>query len=271
MKLSLQAKISILVAVIIVLSSGVSTYLFTVAHSKSEENGHVLRGMALIHSLSKSAEEGLINEDLNLIKKAAYVINAPDVALAQVYSDIWEPVDAYPFEKLKELPDPEAVNHFRNYSSAFHIKNKSSYDFYSPVFYKPSEETAPLIIGFVRIALSTAEIQEELRGIVFNNFILFLVITSLAIFSINTFISRIVVKPVMDLHRSVSRYKEGALPDAVSVHASDEIGELSSEFNKMSRAIQKRNDKLVESEQRISLFLTGSSTRSSVLTGKAML
>ena len=86
MRLSLQAKISILIAVIIVLSIGISTYLFTAAHSRSKENGRVLRGMALISSLSKSAEEGLINEDLNLIKKAAYVIKAPDVDLAQVPS-----------------------------------------------------------------------------------------------------------------------------------------------------------------------------------------
>ena len=63
------------------------------------------------------------------------------------------------------------------------------------------------------------------------------------------------IRPVLDLHKSVSRFKEGALPDAVSVHASDEIGELALEFNKMSRSIQERNDKLVESEKRIkSLF-----------------
>src|SRR5574340_302859 len=251
MRLSLQAKISILVAVIIVLSSGVSTYLFTAAHSRSKENGRVLRGMALISSLSKSAEDGLKNEDLDLIKKAAYVVKAPDVVLAQIYSDIWEPVDASPFEKLKELPAPEAVNHFRNDQSPFYVKNKDSYDFYSPVFYRQSEETEPLTIGLVRIVLSSADVQKELREIVLNNVILSLIITFVAIFSISTLISRIVIKPVMDLHRAVSRYKEGALPEAVSVHASDEIGELSSEFNKMSLAIQQRNDKLVESEERI--------------------
>lgn len=255
MRLSLQAKISILIALIIILSSGISTYYFTVVHSRSKENGRVLRGMALIHSLSKSSEEGLINEDLDLIKKASYVIKAPDVALAQVYSDIWEAVDAYPFEKLKELPAPEAVNHFRNDSSPFHIKNKSSYDFYSPIFYKASGESVPVTIGFVRIVLSSADIQKELREIVFKNIILFLVIALIAILSINALIGRIVIRPVMDLYKAVSRYKEGALPDAVSVKASDEIGELSLEFNNMSRSIKERNDKLVESEERIkSLF-----------------
>jgi PAS domain S-box-containing protein len=255
MRLSLQAKISILIAVIFFLSSGVSTYLFTAAHSRSKENGRVLRGMALVHSLSKSAEDGLINEDLDLIKKASYVIKAPDVTLAQVYSDIWEPVDAYPFKKLKELPAPDAVNHFRNDASSFYIKNKDSYDFYSPVFYSASGEAAPVTIGFVRIVVSSADVQKELRVIVLNNIVLSLLITLIAIFSINTLLSRIVIRPVLDLHKSVSRFKEGALPDAVAVRAADEIGELSMEFNRMSRSIQERNDKLVESEERIkSLF-----------------
>ncbi len=251
MRLSLQAKISILIAVIIVISSGISTYLFTAAHSGSKENGRVLRGMALVHSLSKSAEEGLVNEDLDLIKKASYVIKAPDVVLAQVYSDIWEAVDAYPIEELKDLPAPEAINHFKGNQSPFYINSKSSYDFYSPIFYKPTEDSPPVAIGFVRIILSSADIQKELGRIVLNNILLALVIALFAIFSINALINRIVIRPVLDLHKSVSRYKEGELPVAVSVHASDEIGELSQEFNQMSRAIQEKNDKLVESEQRI--------------------
>ncbi len=160
-------------------------------------------------------------------------------------------VDAYPFEKLKELPAPEAVDHFRKNSSPFYIKNKSSYDFYSPVFYRASEEAAPVTIGFVRIVLSSADIQKDIGSIVFHNVILSLVITLVAIFAINTLISRIVIGPVMDLYKAVSRYKEGSLPDIVSVRSSDEIGELSLEFNKMSRSIQERNDKLVESEKRI--------------------
>ncbi len=255
MRLPLQAKISVLVAVIILISSGISTYYFTAAHSRSKENGRVLRGMALVHSLSKSAEEGLINEDLDLIKKASYVIKAPDVTLAQVYSDIWEPVDAYPFERLKDLPAPEAVDHFRNDPSPFYVKTKSTFDFYSPVFYKASEETAPVTIGYVRIVVSSADVQKELRIIVRNNIILSLVITLIAFFAIHILISRMVIRPVLDLHKSVSRYKEGSLPDAVSVHAADEIGELALEFNNMSRAIRERNEKLVESEERIkSLF-----------------
>ena len=85
MKLSLQAKVSLLVALIIILISAVSTYLFTTAHSRSKEKGRLQRGAAFSYALSKAAEEGLIREDLNLIKKASTIIRAPDVALVQVY------------------------------------------------------------------------------------------------------------------------------------------------------------------------------------------
>jgi len=255
MRLSLQAKLSIVIAVIIVLSSGISTYLFTAAHSRSKKDGRVLRGMALTHSLSKSAEEGLMNENLDLLKKASYVIKAPDVTLAQVYSDIWEAVDAYPFDKLKELPATEAIKHFGNDQSPFYIKNDDNYDFYSPVFFRASEEASPITIGYVRIVLSTSDIHKELRGMVIGNITLSLIIALFAVVSIHLLVGRIVIKPVMELHKSVSKYKEGGLPEPVPVSASGEIGELALEFNKMSRSIQERNAKLVESEHKIkSLF-----------------
>ncbi|MEK6651372.1 MAG: hypothetical protein AABY50_00400, partial [Nitrospirota bacterium] len=113
MRVSLQTKVSIFLALIIILISAVSTYLFTTAHTRSKEQGRIVRGTALAYSLSKAAEEGLIHEDLDLIKKASYIIKSPDVTLAQVYSDIWEAVDAYPFEKLKEPPNPDAVIYFK--------------------------------------------------------------------------------------------------------------------------------------------------------------
>ncbi|MEK6582161.1 MAG: hypothetical protein AABZ25_07215, partial [Nitrospirota bacterium] len=68
MRVSLQTKVSIFLALIIILISAVSTYLFTTAHTRSKEQGRILRGTALSYSLSKAAEEGLINEDLDLIK-----------------------------------------------------------------------------------------------------------------------------------------------------------------------------------------------------------
>lgn len=257
MRLSLQARVSIFVTLTIVAISSVSTYLFTSAHSRNAERGLVARGTALNYSLSKAAEEGLIHENLDLIKKASNIIKAPDVTLAQVYSDIWEAIDAYPFERLKELPHPEAVRHFSRDSSHLSIKVDNGYDFYSPILFKASEDSPSVSIGFVRIRLSSSSIQKELRNIVVTNVIVSVIITLLAIALINILIRGLVVKPVMALYKSVSMFKNGVLPDDGSSprQSSDEIRELSQEFTRMCRTIAEKEQRLVESERRIkSLF-----------------
>ncbi|MFA4828112.1 MAG: ATP-binding protein [Thermodesulfovibrionales bacterium] len=257
MKVSLQTKVSIFLALIIILISAVSTYLFTTAHTRSKEQGRIVRGTALAYSLSKAAEEGLIHEDLDLIKKASYIIKSPDVTLAQVYSDIWEAVDAYPFERLKEPPNPDAAIYFKSESSPFQIKISSGYDFYSPILFRTSEDSPPMTIGFVRIILSSATIQKELRKIIITNIVVSAIITLLAIISINILISRFVIKPVMALYRSMAMFKNGIMPDEKDLpqESADEIRQLSMEFNQMCRTIKDKEDKIVESDKRIrSLF-----------------
>ncbi len=257
MRTSLQTKASLFVTLVIVAISIVSTWLFTSAYSRSKERGLIARGTALSYSLSKAAEEGLINEDLNLIKKASAIVRAPDVTLAQVFSDIWEAVDSYPIERLKEVPEPYAVAHFREQASPISIKIHDGYDFYSPIFFKASEESAPITVGFVRLVLSSAAIQEEIRRIVVTNVTVSAVITLLAIISINILIRRLVINPVMRLYRSVSNFKNGALPDdAVGPgQPADEIRELSGEFYQMCLAVREKEKLITESEKRIkSLF-----------------
>jgi hypothetical protein len=114
MKLSLQTRVSILITVVLLLVSAVSTYLFTSAHNQSMDKSHLLRGSTLCYTLSKAAEEGLSKEDLNILKKAEYIIQAPDVSLVQVYSNLWDAVDAYPFNRLNQPPDQRAVQHFKH-------------------------------------------------------------------------------------------------------------------------------------------------------------
>ncbi len=251
MAISLKTKISVFVTAVIIAISIISTYLFTAAHSRSKEKGRVSRGEALNYALSKAAEEGLIHEDLDLIKKAANIVQADDVVLAQVYSTIWEAIDAFPFEKLKELPAPDAVDHFKRESSPLYIRDKHGYDFYNPILLKISDDSPPVTIGFVRIILSSSSIQKEIKEIVIMNIIASAVITLFAILAINILISKLVLKPVMNLHRSVSVFKNNALPGPVPVYCDDEIGELSSEFNKMSKAVKERTEKLIDSEKRV--------------------
>ncbi len=252
MGMSLKTKVSIFITATVVVISAVSTYLYITALSRSMEKGLIERGSALSYALSKAAEEGLVNEDLDLIKKASRVIRAPDVTFAQVFSDIWETVEAYPFEKLKAPPRPEAVDHFRRESTPFSIRASNGYDFYSPIFFSTSKNTPPTVIGFARIELSSAAMQKEIRTVLATNIVVSAFITLIAIVSINVLISRFVIKPIMALYRSVSLFKNGVLPDFSGVpRSTGEIAELSEEFGRMCRTIKEKETGLIESERRI--------------------
>ncbi len=257
MKASLQTRVSIFITLTIILISAFSTYLFTSAYRRNAEQSLVVRGTALSYSLSKAAEEGLLKEDLNLIKKASYIIQAPDVSRAQVYSDLWDALDAYPLTSLKDLPNPEAVRHFKVSSSPFSVKVAGGYDFYDPIMFKAFENSPLTTIGFVRITLSSSTIKKELASIVVATIAVSVVITLFAILSLNYLIRRYIVRPVTSLHGSISQFKNGILPGDRDIfrHSPDEIRELAQEFYRMCEAVRGNESKLIESEQRIrSLF-----------------
>jgi hypothetical protein len=136
MKVPLQTRVSFFVSLIIIAVSIVGTGIFTSAYEKSEERGLIARGTALGFALAKAAEEGLRQEDLDLIKKAADVIRTPDIALIQIYTDLWDAVDAYPLNHLHEPPLRQAVDHFKLSTASFSAKTNLGYDFYCPIIFK---------------------------------------------------------------------------------------------------------------------------------------
>ena len=257
MKVSLQTKVSVFVTLIILFISSFGTYLFISAANRSKEREFDVRGSALSYALSKAAEEGLLKEDLSLIKKASYLIKAPDVARAQVFSNIWDAVDAYPLGALKDLPQPGALAHFKASSEPFHIDVPGGYDYYTPIFFRAFESSPPSTIGFVRLTLTSATFENELRNTALVYIAVSILMTLFAIMAINLLVRRLVVRPVMALHDSITRFKDGCLPEDLGAagRSTDEIRELAGEFNRMCRAVKENEGKLTESDLRIrSLF-----------------
>ena len=149
------------------------------------------------------------------------------------------------------------MEHFRNSSTPLYLEMKDGYDFYTPITFQAFENAPHITIGYVRLILSTHSIKQEIREAVAVNILVSAAITLIAILSINILISRLVVRPVMALHRSVADFKNGVLDrEAVhSPHAAVEIKDLSREFNLLFRTLRDREEQLVESGRRIhSLF-----------------
>jgi hypothetical protein len=214
MKLSLKNKIALFLTLTVFAISAVCTYLFISAYTGSKEKELIARGTTLSYSLSRTAEEGLIRENLDLLQKASYIVRAEDVVSVQVYSSIWDAVDAYPIKKLKSPPHAEAVRHFEKSSSPLYIKIKDGYDFYNPVIFYPSGNTPNVTIGYARVVLSSKGMQAELKQLLVSGIAAAVGITLLAIAALNAIIGRLVLNPITKIYKYVSMVKEGDLPAA---------------------------------------------------------
>lgn len=250
MRIPLKTRVSLFITIAILGISSIGTAVFTTILRRIAEKEIVARGTALSYSLARAAREGLVAENLDLLQKAAHIVHAEDIKFAQVYSSIWSPVDAYPFEEMHELPSREAIRHFKQGMAPFSQRIDTRYDFYNPIIFTVSQ-SPPVTIGFARLSLSTASLRDSIRLVVLASLLGSALITILFVVTTHILIGRLVVGPVMNLHRAVALFKNGHITDAVTPQAADEIAELSLEFNTMSQAIQDRERRLVESEKRI--------------------
>lgn len=254
MKASLKTKISIFITLVIIIISTISTYLFISAHSRAITREMIARGIALSYSLAKAAERGLINEDLDLLTDASYIVFAEDVNQIEIYSTTWDTIQAYPFGKHREMPHPDAIKHFKKSDAPIYIKKKDMYDFYSPILFQPAPDVQKTIIGFTKICVSAAQLQKELNKTTASNIIISGFITLIAVLSVNLLTRRIVLNPIARLHKSIAMFKNGILPDNDAPDSDDEIGELTREFNHMAQTIKEKTDMLIDSEKKIRLL-----------------
>lgn len=250
MRLSLRAKVSLCVTASVVIIGSVITYVFVTEQEQSRERKLVARGTALAFALSKSSEEGLMREDLDIQRTASY-IEAGDVLFAQVFLNIWEAADAYPIGKLKEPPNPDAIGHFERSSLPFYSKDDLGYDFYQPVLM--SQLSPPMVIGYVRVRLSTAYIRDDINKQLRQSAVISIGLALTAMAMMNAIIGGLLVRPVLALKRSVSKFQnEGAIPEAVYSSSSDEITELSEEFRRMCMTVTDKERALKETNAELS-------------------
>ncbi len=259
MNLSLKTKVTGFIAIVVITVSAVSTLLSVSAHTKSAEREILARGIALSEALSRSVDEGLAAENLNLIKSVQDIVHSKDIVLTQIFSTLWLGVAAVPADQMNIPADPVAVAYFKvhaNEQDHFYNKEGSWINVYSTIYLDSHDARIPkMLIGYVRLRISTEEILRTTRDTIISNVVAAALLTILAILFINAIIKKYVLNPLLNLHRSISKHKEGEFPETVPVETADEIGELSEEFNLMSRALKQREEKLAEEKERLSVTL----------------
>lgn len=237
MKLSIKTKISSVIALLIMAVAIINAAFFIRHSHRQMEDVLIEKGTALSSSLSKAAEEGMAGENLDLLKRAEYIVNEKGVTLSQIYSTAWNAVDAYPFEKLNESPLPEAIEHFKSSSSLFYKKSGNLYDFYTPILFKPDENSEAILIGYARLILSSSDLEAEMQGRLRTDILTFIAIALLAMIALNMLLSRFVIAPLLRLRKSIAAFQKSGMQEIVPVTSNDEIGDLVSAFNRMSRTI----------------------------------
>jgi PAS domain S-box-containing protein len=112
-----------------------------------------------------------------------------------------------------------------------------------------------LFIGYVRLRVSTEGVKQSVAEAVIVNILAAVLLTGIAVVVLNLFVGKYVLKPILTLHQSISRHKEGEFYKTVPVHANDEIGGLFSEFNAMTLVLKEREEKLAEEKERLGVTL----------------
>ncbi len=254
MRLPLRTRVSLFVVLSIVSLSLVTTLLFAWLLRETAEREILARGHALGQALARAAAQGLAAEDLDLLDKAAYVVHSEDVHFAQVFSSIWSPIQAYPFDQLHAPPSPDAVQHFKGSATPFVGQDDEHYDFYAPIVLKVPQ--APeILIGYARLALTTATLRRSLRRAVLLSLLAAATIAVLFAFTTQALIGRAVVTPLLGLHRAVASFREGRDAEAQAPAAAAEIVDLAREFNAMRHSLRDREERLSEEKERLAVTL----------------
>jgi PAS domain S-box-containing protein len=261
MKHSLRTKVTAFVAIVVITVSMVSTFLSISAHRKSLERELLARSIALSEALSRAVDEGLAAENLNLIKQVADIVHTKDVLLVQVFSSLWLGINAIPLDQVNLPPSPAAVAYLANSKTTeqiyFSTVEDSWIDVYTPVYLDSHDPriSRTMLIGYVRLRVSTGSINQAMTETMINNLAAAALLTLVAVIVLNALIEKYLLRPILALHQSISKHKQGEFPESVPVRGNDEIGELSSEFNEMSRALRERGERLAEEKERLAVTL----------------
>lgn len=143
------------------------------------------------------------------------------------------------------------------------IENNDHYDIYAPVFLDMRRSEGVIsppmggpadnkdLIGWVRIGLSKTHMKKARAQIIFRGTltaVFFTIGSSIIVYILFSYATR----PLTELSNAVKSIRDGHYPEIV-VSSRDEVSDLASEFNRMSRAISKREEMLM-SRARLSEF-----------------
>ncbi len=213
----------------------------------------IKKGETIAAIAARSAELSLLSENIEQLKGSAQLLmEIKDVAFVS-FLDKKNNILLHNGAKHnieESLPlDPEGVIRFYEYHDFF--------EFIVPVITVKASEGLFLLegtvsastvkeqIGWVCIGLSKEVMSRSVEQIIVRNSILAVLFSTAGIVLLYIFI-KIITRPLYALINAVKELREGEHTEVTVVSPKSEIGKLSAEFNRMSRAIREREEDLQE-------------------------
>jgi len=205
-----------------------------------------------------NAELPLLSENLEQLRRSAQsVIRIKDVSFVSFYNKSFDAL----LNEGKQPPLIRPLNASQDPTISF-AELADFIEFMVPVFTLRAKEELDLFqdraqsppvrehIGWVRIGISKEVMSKSERQIIMRGGILAIVFTVAGVFLVYIFIS-LATKPLQALSSAVKDIGEGEYPEVSVSSPGSEIGILSIEFNRMSRAIREREEQIIASEKKI--------------------
>jgi signal transduction histidine kinase len=264
-RLGVQAKITLLIALFILLTSGSLSWYFIEQERKIHVADLVKTGRALTATLAKESGVAIVAQDqatlLGLINRVA---RDPDVAFAIVHDD-----HGRVLAQIGAISAAEVVGIFGSGAAAAGSQDGaaeglvkiaaggSRYDITAPIFRKqfvratrdgtaqsgsislqPTEwKSLVERVGTARVGLSLARINAEVAERRRGSILLTSIVVMLGIAGA-LLLTRFMVRPLRELEAATKRVADGELHLRVEARTRDEIGDLASEFNTMAAKLQ---------------------------------
>ena len=244
----------------IVIISAVYTIESISTERKILRNEIIKKGEAIANIAARNAELSLLSENLEQLKISAQpVMEIKDVAFVSFINNRSEVL----LHEGKKYPLTTTLTTATHHSFTL-LEHDNVFEFIVPVitikaaeglFLFEGNASAPPVseqIGWVRVGFSKEVMSRSEHQIMWRGGTLAVLFSTAGVILLYIFIT-VVTRPLYALINAVKDVREGEHPEVKIVSPRSEIGKLSAEFNRMSRAIKDREEALQANVQELEL------------------
>ena len=252
MKISLRYKLILLLVLLITVGMLIITYMNIRSQVSARIEGmrrearSVGRVFGLNYAQSLLASEEL--DEANRISSRLWQNATEDAIFLIAYDVDGEKIFQYPPDdeidefSIHPVPPPENRLLLRSDLDNFGrwVRDINLYDVLIPIRYHSNE------FGIIRLGFDTSDVVAERNQIIYNNALVTGLFWLLAAF-VGIFATEKITRPLQKLVRVANKLGDGDLDARSDINTSDEIEELSEDFNQMADRIQARAKEREES------------------------